>query len=73
MTQNEMILNHMQRGRAIDPLTALNDYGVMRLAARIHNLRAEGHEIHAIKRDVHKRNGEVATICIYRLMKTKGK
>jgi hypothetical protein len=46
MTQNEEILEFMQEGKAITPVTALELFGCFRLAARINDLRAEGWEIH---------------------------
>lgn len=39
MTQNEQVLAYIERHGSIDPLRALNELGVMRLAARIANLR----------------------------------
>lgn len=44
MTQNEQILNHL-RSQPITPIEALNLYGVFRLAARVRELRKEGHDI----------------------------
>ena len=43
MTQNESILNWLQRG-PITPVQAMNAFGCMRLAARIAELR-ETHDI----------------------------
>lgn len=48
MTQTEQILNHMKRGRTVSALNALNLFGCLRLAARIHELKSRGHDI---KRD----------------------
>jgi len=48
VTQTEQILNHMKRGRTVSALNALNLFGCLRLAARIHDLKARGHDI---KRD----------------------
>jgi hypothetical protein len=45
MTQNKMILNHLQQYGKINPLTALKDYGCFRLSARILDLRKEGWDI----------------------------
>jgi len=45
MTQNEMILEHLQEGHSLTPRDALEKFGVMRLAARINDLRAAGHPI----------------------------
>ena len=44
-TQKESILRHLQSGRTITPLEALNLYGCYRLSARIRELRDEGYEI----------------------------
>lgn len=45
MTQNKNILNHMKQGGKITPLQALMFYGCLRLAARIRELKQQGHEI----------------------------
>lgn len=42
MTQNEMILDHLRTYGKITPLSALEQYGCMRLAARISDLREQG-------------------------------
>lgn len=42
MTQNEMILDHLRTYGKITPLSALEQYGCMRLAARIADLREQG-------------------------------
>jgi hypothetical protein len=44
-TQNERILNHLQRGRKITQLEALNKFDCFRLASRISDLRADGYPI----------------------------
>lgn len=45
MSQCNTILAHLKRHGEITPLEALRMFGVMRLAARIETLRAEGHHI----------------------------
>lgn len=45
MSQNEMVLQHLQRFGSITPKDALENYGIMRLGARIYNLRSKGHNI----------------------------
>lgn len=45
MTQKERILRHLQVFGSITPVEALNDYGVMRLAARISDLKEDGNKI----------------------------
>lgn len=45
MTQNEMIINHLREYGSITQLEALRDYGCMRLASRISDLRKTGIKI----------------------------
>jgi len=45
MTQTKMILKDLQRGKAITPIDALRDYQCFRLAARVADLREQGHDI----------------------------
>lgn len=42
MTQTERILEHVQKYGSITPLEALKEYGVMRLASRVHDLKKLG-------------------------------
>jgi len=44
-SQCAVVLNHMQEHGSITALHAMRMYGCARLAARIHNLRADGHRI----------------------------
>ena len=44
-TQKYQILNHLQSGKNITPLEALDQFGCMRLASRINELRDEGYPI----------------------------
>lgn len=45
MTQNDALLAYLQRHGRISPLEALRELGIYRLAARIIELRARGHDI----------------------------
>ena len=45
MTQTEAILKHLKGGAEITPIDALAYYGCFRLAARISELRKDGHSI----------------------------
>ena len=45
MTQNERILSALKRGDLLTPMRALNRFKCFRLAARIRELRDEGHKI----------------------------
>ena len=40
--QEELIREHLESGRSITAVQALREYGVARLAARIHLLRKQG-------------------------------
>ena len=42
MTQTERILEHVQKYGSITPLEALKEYGIMRLASRVHDLKKRG-------------------------------
>ena len=44
MSQNSDILKALKKGRKINPLMALSEWGVFRLAARIEQLR-QSHDI----------------------------
>lgn len=39
MTQTEKVLRHMKRFGSITPLEAMEEYGIMRLGARIWDLK----------------------------------
>jgi len=45
MSQNEDIIKHLKKGRKLTAIQALNKFGCFRLAARIDNLRNQGHAI----------------------------
>ena len=45
MTQQERILQHIDRHGSITALEALQKYGIMRLPARINDLRKAGYAI----------------------------
>lgn len=55
MSQEQSILNYMNKVGGIDPLTALNKFGCFRLGARIFDLRREGHNIKTIIVDGHNK------------------
>lgn len=67
MTQNEMILAYMREHGSITPKEALNHCGCMRLSARIHDLRAMGHDIRMELVSVPVRGGKKARVSKYRL------
>jgi hypothetical protein len=48
-TQCEAIMARLKAGRTLTPADALNDFGCFRLAARVNDLRAQGHDILTIR------------------------
>lgn len=45
-TQTQAVLRHLKAGRTLTAIEALEQYRILRLAARIHELRARGENIH---------------------------
>ena len=45
MTQNERIIRHLKDYGSITSLEAINEYGILRLASRICDLKAMGYDI----------------------------
>ena len=67
MTQCERVLKYMQDFGTINPLQAMGDLGVMRLAARVGDLRREGHQISRRMVAGKNRYGEAVSFAEYRL------
>ena len=62
-SQNTKILNYLSKGKVLTPIQALNKFGCFRLAARIADLRKQGHTIFT---DSVKKNGK--TFAGYKLI-----
>ena len=58
MTQNEMIINHPREYGSITKLEALRDYGCMRLASRISDIRKAGIKIIRLTETSRNRYGQ---------------
>lgn len=71
MTQTVHILTHLKEHDAITPLEALKRYGVMRLGARILELRESGHPIITDMIEVTSRRG-TKRVASYRLVRANG-
>lgn len=67
MTQCDRILRHMQDYGSITSLEAVQEYGILRLASRICDLRAAGVPIKAEKVTGKNRYGEVTSYSRYSL------
>lgn len=67
ITQCERILRHLKDYGSITSLEAVNEYGIMRLASRINDLRAEGVAIVSETQTGKNRYGETTHFAVYRL------
>ena len=67
ITQCDRILRHMKDYGSITSLEAVNEYGVMRLASRINDLRAQGIAISSEVVSGKNRYGETTHYAVYRL------
>ncbi len=67
MTQNERIIRHMSEYGSITPLEALSEYGIMRLASRISDLRTRGYDIRREMIEGRNRYGEPTRYARYTL------
>lgn len=67
MTQNERVLRHLTDYGSITSLEAVKEYGILRLSARIYDLRKQGHEITAVTETAQNRYGEPVTYFRYSL------
>lgn len=68
MTQCERILRHLQDYGTITSLEAVNEYGCMRLAARIADLKDQGHRITSESTKGKNRYGEITHYSTYKLV-----
>lgn len=48
-TQCEQILAYLRRGKTLTSIDALNEIGCFRLAARVKDLRDQGHDVVTIR------------------------
>ena len=64
-TQNERVLDYMNEHGGITPLEAFNELGIMRLSARIYDLRRMGHRIDSCDLTVVNRYGEKVRVTLY--------
>jgi hypothetical protein len=69
LTQCDRILRHMMDYGSIDPMEAIREYGCMRLASRISDLRGRGIAIIAERTKGKNRYDEPTSYCVYRLVK----
>lgn len=68
MTQNEMVLEYMKTFGSITPAEAYEQLGIMRLPARVHELRKAGYNIVTERVSKRKWYGKIVTFARYRLV-----
>ena len=66
-TQCERILRHLKDYGSINPLVALREYGIMRLASRMHELRKRGVEFDTEMAVGLNRYQETTRYCTYKI------
>lgn len=69
MTQNDMVLDYIERHGSIDPWTAMRDLRILRLGARVFDLRAAGHPIVTIIKTATDGYGHTVRWAEYRMKK----
>jgi hypothetical protein len=69
LTQCDRILRHLEDYGSIDPMIAIMEYGCMRLAARIADLKRQGHAITTERMKGRNRYEEPTCYAVYRLVK----
>ena len=67
LTQCDRILRHMKDYGSIDPMVAIKEYGCMRLASRISDLRYQGYPIGRRMKTAKNRYGEDVCFAEYYL------
>lgn len=72
MNQTEKVLDYLERHGSITPLEAMNKLGIMRLGARIFDLKESGINIITERVSEKNRFGELVNFARYRLEKENG-
>lgn len=67
--QTDLVLDYMRKWGGITPMEALSSLGVMRLGARIYDLRKAGHRISSERVEISARraNGGHKAVARYRM------
>lgn len=71
ISQCDRIMRHLKDYGSITSLEAMNEYGIMRLASRINDLRAQGIAIVSEVASGKNRYGEDTHFSVYRLAEEK--
>ena len=65
VTQTERILRHLKDHGSINPLEALREYGIMRLASRVSDLKRLGYPIDKSMKKSTNKYGETVHYAVY--------
>tara|TARA_R100000541_G_scaffold27024_2_gene36351 strand:- start:278 stop:499 length:222 start_codon:yes stop_codon:yes gene_type:complete len=69
MKQSERVLRHLEEGKRLTCLNAFQELGITQVAARIYELKKEGHPITTMPMKVKNRYGDEANVVNYVLEK----
>ena len=69
--QYDLVLDHLLKGKALNQVEAIFEFGIMRLAAVIHRIRRNGYEVKADKVNVTSNRGLVHCVAQYRIEYTQ--
>lgn len=72
MTQSERIVRHLETFGSITSLEAMRDYGIMRLASRVSDLKKDGFPVRTEFVRGRNRFGEATCYARYSLEKKEG-
>ena len=67
MTQCDRVLRHLEDFGSITALEAMGEYGIMRLASRIADLKGQGYDIVSERKTAKNRYNEPTNFSVYRL------
>lgn len=65
MNQNKLVLDYLQENGSITPREALDEFGIMRLGARVYELRQQGYPIKTKTTTSRNRYGETVNYATY--------
>lgn len=71
VTQRDKILRHLKDHGSITSIEAITEYGILRLASRINDLRTQGVAIVSEMATGKNRYGETTHFSVYRLAEDK--
>lgn len=72
LTQCEKIIRHLRDNGSISSLEAINEYGILRLASRVNDLKRRGYNIVGETKTGRNRYNEKTTFKVYRLVEKEG-